>query len=368
MSSSRYTWYVVALLSVGNAGNLHAKDQEPATRSQAVVDGGIVHVPAFDLPPSKFLSAETRTILKRQAGEWKELRKVCPSAFAAVTVEDVVALRSCLAEHEYPPVIARHRARYRVAMRSDAIGGVRSEIITPVDGVSAENRKRVLINLHGGGFILGGRWIGQIESIPIAALARIKVVSVDYRMAPEHQFPAASEDVEAVYKALLREHRPQDIGIYGCSAGGSLTAQAVAWFQKRGLPAPGAIGMLCAGAAPVRGSDSAHFSAGIAGVSPNRTLKISYLRDADRHNPLAVPWLEPQVMARFPASLLITATRDPTLSSVVATHSQLVRLGVKADLHVWEGLGHAFLYEPDLPESREAYEVIVRFFAKHLGQ
>jgi epsilon-lactone hydrolase len=96
-----------------------------------------------------------------------------------------------------------------------------------------------LINLHEGGFVFGGRWGGQIESIPIAAVGKFKVMSVDYRMAPEHRFPAASGDVAAVYRELLNTYQPKNIGIYGCSACGLLTAQAVAWLQKEGLPPPG---------------------------------------------------------------------------------------------------------------------------------
>ena len=58
-------------------------------------------------------------------------------------------------------------------------------------------------------------------------------------------FPAASEDIAAAYRALLKDHRPENIGLYGCSAGGTLAAQAVAWLQKEGLPRPGAIAMIC---------------------------------------------------------------------------------------------------------------------------
>jgi acetyl esterase/lipase len=329
-----------------------------------------VHVSAFDLPPSGFLGAETRAVLQRQKQEFEELTKICPY-HPPESVEDVVAQRRCAEKHYYPAIIARYRERYKVAIEPKAIAGVATEIITPASGVSAANRRRVLINLHGGSFMYGGRWGGEVESIPIAALGRIKIVSVDYRMAPEYRFPVASEDVAAVYKALLADYKPANIGIYGCSAGGFLTAETVAWLLKEGLPAPGAIGMLCAAALPSGGGDSEHLGAAIAGArsvtSSESSRKLSYFRDDDLKDPLAFPGIAPHVLARFPDSLLITSTRDFLMSSVVATHAQLVRLGVKADLHVWEGLDHAFFFEPDLPESREVYDVIVRFFGAHLG-
>jgi len=73
-------------------------------------------------------------------------------------------------------------------------------------------------------------------------------------------------------------------------------------------------------------------------------------------------------MSKFPPSLLVAATRDKALSSVVYTHSLLVAQGVEAELHVWEGLGHAFFYDPDLPQSREVYAVVIKFFDTHLGR
>lgn len=351
------------------------KRRVPAESSSAPPDSyneGFIHVEAFDLALSGFLSAETRAILKRQSRELEELQEACPTAYNPPASEaDVLSAQRCYDEHFYPALIERQRARYDVTIEPKTIGSVSTEIIAPAEGVAVANRRRLLINLHGGGFIYGARGGGQTESIPIAALGKFKIVTVDYRKAPEHHFPAASEDVAAVYKSLLADYRPENIGIYGCSAGAFLTAQSVAWILKEGLPVPGAIGMFCAGAFPSGGGDSEHLWAAINGsrsvTSSKSTKKFAYFSDQDLENPLAFPGLDPRIMVRFPDSLLIASTRDFLLSSVLATHRQLVRLGVKAELHVWEGLGHAFFVEPDLPESREVYDVIVRFFDAHLS-
>jgi epsilon-lactone hydrolase len=66
--------------------------------------------------------------------------------------------------------------------------------------------------------------------------------------------------------------------------------------------------------------------------------------------------------------LIITATRGFELSSAVYTHSQLVKNGVAAELHVWEGLFHGFFYNPDVPESRDCYDTIIRFFDSRLAK
>ena len=201
----------------------------------------------------------------------------------------------------------------------------------------------------------------------MASLAGIKVISIDYRLAPEHEFPAATEDVVAVYRDLLNHYPATCIGIYGCSAGGLLTAQAVACLQKVGLPLPGAIGMLFGAGSFWTEGDTGAFRPLFAGAPLEGSREHPYFRNTDPNDPLAFPLRSADVLGRFPPSLLVSATRDHALSSVVQTHSSLIRLGVEARLHVWEGLGHAFFFEPDLPQSREVYEIATRFFAGHLA-
>jgi len=226
----------------------------------------------------------------------------------------------------------------------------------------------VLIDLHGGHFMGGARTVSHEEAIPIASTGKIKVISIDYRMWPEYVFPAASEDVAAVYRELLKNYRPEDMGIYGCSAGSLLTAQSVAWFQKQGLPMPGAIGMFGGGATYYQEGDSAQIASARDAFPLQPANEHPYLDVTNGGNPLAFPVNVADVMARFPPSLLISSTRDLGLSSVVYTHSQLVKQGVEAQLNVWEGLQHCFLFGMDVPQSAEAFDVIVRFFDQHLGR
>ncbi len=89
---------------------------------------------------------------------------------------------------------------------------------------------------------------------------------------------------------------------------------------------------------------------------------------ADTKDPLVAPAVSADVLRRFPPTLIITATRGFEMSSAVYTHSLLVKLGVDAELHVWDGMFHGFFYNPDVPESRDAYDVMVRFFDRHLGR
>jgi len=335
-----------------------------STRSPPYVDAdGIAHLPALKVPPSAYVSAESRARLIQVFAHRKGTR---PSD------ADIKAMRA-QDEQKNAPLVARAQVLYPVNIEPRVIGGVRTQVITPKDGVSPRNRTRVLINLHGGGFIWGEDNGAKTESIPIAGLGKITVVAVAYRMAPEFKFPAASEDVAAVYRELLKDHSASDIGIYGCSAGGILTAESVAWFQQEQLPIPGAIGTFCGSAAEIRG-DSSYLASPLVGEKPPKVAKNKsridnpYFGDASPDDPLVLPVKSEQVLERFPPTLLIAGSRDPTVSSLFYVQSALTKAGVEAELHVWDGMWHAFFMDPDLPESQEVYAVVVKFFDRHLGE
>jgi acetyl esterase/lipase len=101
-----------------------------------------------------------------------------------------------------------------------------------------------------------------------------------------------------------------------------------------------------------------------AGRGPSQ----GYLGGTDPADPMVNPITSVDVMSKFPPTQIITGTRGMELSSALYTHEQLVKLGVEADLHVWEGLFHGFFYNPDVPECKDAYNVMVKFFDKHLGR
>ena len=207
------------------------------------------HTSSLTVGVSSFLSPEARSQL---------IDLLHRDAPPSVTDNGIVAARAYIDQLQQS-ALAKWLAIDPSVIQPVVMNGVQTDVVVPQAGVAPENKGRVLINLHGGGFYAGARSGGQAEAVPLAARGRIKVVTVDYRMAPEWRFPAASEDVEKVYVELLKTYRPENIGIYGCSAGGTLTAQAVAWLQHRNLPRPGAVGIFCSGAMPSYwfGGDSA---------------------------------------------------------------------------------------------------------------
>jgi acetyl esterase/lipase len=325
------------------------------------------------IPPSDLLSPEARTSLTATG-----VPEADDPGDDYRTEAGLLAIRARAATSA-EQVRAELEQAFPVRTHEDEIGGVRVDIVEPADGVAPENERRVLLNLHGGGMFMGWRTLSWQESIPIAAVGRIRVITIDYRMAPEHRFPAASEDVEEVYREIIERHDSSDVGIFGSSSGATLAAQATAWMINRGLPEPGAIGLLGQGAVASGATPGdSHFLSAIAngtpvpeghGFVPGSALEACYLYNSNRppRDPLVEPAYSLPTLARFPPTLVLNSLRDHTLSAALFTHTQLLKAGVPAELVVWEGLPHGYYVDHRLPESRDTYDVIVDFFRRRLG-
>jgi acetyl esterase/lipase len=260
------------------------------------------------------------------------------------------------------------RLMYPVDIREDRIAGIRVHRVSPPEN-APENAGKLLINLHGGAFVMGSGSL--IEAIPVANVSGIPVLAIDYRLAPEHPFPAAVDDVVDVYRELLRTYAPGRMAIYGASAGGILTAQVTARLIAEGLPVPAAVGMFTGTGDMEDFGDSAQiFSvAGFWGkIAPPMEDKASelgaYRGKTDPKDPMLSPIHSD--LSKFPPSLLITGTRDAMLSAVSIFHRALRRAGRESELFVFEAMPHAHWYVFHLPESQEAVDVMARFFRERL--
>lgn len=258
---------------------------------------------------------------------------------------------------------AEARKYYPVNIEETTIAGVRTDIITPLDMPEA-NRTRVLINLHGGGFNSDSGSL--IEGDPIANLAKTKVVSVYYRLAPENPFPAAVDDVVAVYKDLLKTYKPHSIGIFGTSAGAILSAEVTVRLKQLALPLPAALGIFSGLADFSRPGDARQLFTlnGLPGdmqpIEPSHLPDDQYVGKTDRRDPVLSPLFSD--LHGMPPSLLVTGTRDLLLSDTVIFHRALLHAGNNSQLVVFEALPHAFWYHFQLPETKEALELMAKFF------
>ena len=213
---------------------------------------------------------------------------------------------------------------------------------------------------------------GTGEAILMAGLGHFKVISVDYRMAPDHPYPAALDDVTAVWHSLSTTTAPKNMAIFGASAGGNLTLAAVLKAKEENLPLPGAIGPATPMSDLTNAGDTFQTNAFLDNVlvAPDGDCDkraALYTDGRDAKDPLLSPVYGD--MHGFPPAILTTGTRDLLLSSTVRVHRKLRQAGVEAILQVFEGQSHAqYLFDPNAPETKEAFEEIAQFFNTHLGK
>src|SRR5665213_1286048 len=283
---------------------------------------------------------------------------------------DILALRAYY-DRQNSALADEMRGLFAVDVREAEIGAVRVHVVTPIEP-KPRNKGRALICLHGGGFMWGADSGALVEAIPIAAEMGVEVIAVDYALAPEHVFPAASQDVAAVWRALLERHSPSALGVYGCSAGAILTAQSTAWMLRHDLPAPGALAMLGGGAGDLAG-DAAWLGSSLTGENAPAggamgLAATPYFAGVSWGDACVSPVADPDILRRFPPTLLIAGGRDFAASSVADLHLRLDEAGVDSRLYLFDGLWHAFHIYPRLPESRRVYQIMARFFDRALAR
>jgi epsilon-lactone hydrolase len=290
-------------------------------------------------------------VIPKTTEEWKAQ----VNAGAAATVRTLPALREKLG----------------VKVEPQTIDGVKAYMVTP-ENIPPENRNRLLLHVHGGCYVSFPGESGTGEAIFMAGFGRFKVISVDYRMPPDHPYPAALDDAMTVWKAVLKMADPKNLAIFGSSAGGALTLSMVLRAKQEMLPLPAAI-------AP--GTPMSDLTGRGDSFSTNAMLDnvlVAYGASCDARaalyangHDLKDPLLSPIYgdMHGFPPAILTTGTRDLLLSNTVRVHRKLRQAGVEAVLQVYEGEAHAQFYrDATAPESKEAFEEIARFFDKHLGK
>ncbi len=235
------------------------------------------------------------------------------------------------------------------------VGGVTVYVATP-EGCDDD---RVVLDLHGGALILMGGPACASMTVMSAGGTRLQTWGVDYRMPPDHPYPAALDDCIAAYRGLLAERDASRIVVSGGSAGGNLAAALVVRARDEGLALPAAVVLSTPEVDLTESGDSFSTNLGVDTIlSPLRVVNELYANGHD----LAHPYLSPLFadLTGFPPTLLTTGTRDLFLSNTVRMHRALRRVGAAAELHVLEAAPHGgFLGMA--PEDAEIAAEVRRF-------
>jgi monoterpene epsilon-lactone hydrolase len=290
----------------------------------------------------------------------------------------LVARRAAL-QTAPPASLAERRAAYELLLEN-YIGhpaplpeGTNVESVD-VDGIPAAwirppdaNAERVLLYLHGGGYILGSLKSHLDLAARLGAAAGIRSLLIEYRLAPEHVFPAAIDDALTAYRWLLaRGTKPEHIVIAGDSAGGGLTLALLQTLRNKNVPMPAGAALLSPWTDLVGTVESRTTRDGtdpIFTAKEINALSSFYVGNEDANNPLISPINAD--LRGFPP-LLIDVGSDEVLlddSRQIAEHARVANVPI--ELTVWDDMTHVFQqYAYVLPEGQQSLENIGRFIRR----
>ena len=323
-----------------------------------VAADGTVHLPARSVPPPRGVSDTARRYLATPfpIADWPP-------------VSEVAAYRKQIAEVDAGFAAARAQAlaSLPVEVAVQRMNGV--PVYTGVPRrLAAGRRDQAVVFLHGGGMIVFGGELVRGTAAESALQFECRSYAVDYRMPPDHPYPAPVDDCVAAYRAIIERHEPRNVIVAGSSAGGNLAAALALRLRDAGLPAPAALVLLTPEVDLTESGDTFQTMAGLDNVLKHSLMQVNLLY-AGGHD-LKDPYLSPlfaDFTRGFPPSLIQTGTRDLFLSNAVRLHRALRRAGIETELHVWEGMPHGG-FGGNAPEDTEVTAEIRQFVAKHWGR
>jgi acetyl esterase/lipase len=327
------------------------------------LEGGVRQLPARDVPaPSADVSPAMQALIgaplqsvwndhPKDAAAWKAWVKMRSDGLAAT--------------------LPGLREKLGVKVEPTTIAGVNAYIVTPSD-IPEANRNRLLVHVHGGGYVLFPGESGTREATLMAAYGKFRIVSIDYRMPPDHPYPAAMDDAMAVWKELVKGNDPKKMAIFGTSTGGGMTLAMVLRARKEGLPLPAATAPGTPWSDMTKTGDTFFTNEMVDNILVSND---GWLGDAAKLYANGTDLKDPQLSpvygdyAGFPPTILTSGTRDLFLSNTVRVHRKLRQAGVPADLHVFEGQSHAqYAGDPYAPETKEHFAELAAFFDRYLAR
>jgi monoterpene epsilon-lactone hydrolase len=276
-----------------------------------------------------------------------------------------------------PPTLAERRATFAPAGRPHPVPDDVPVTDVTAGGVPAHwlaapgtDDGRVLLFLHGGGFEFGSvRSDGELAA-RLGRAGGMRVLFPEYRLAPEHHFPAAIDDVVAAWRWLRTDQGldARSIAVAGDSAGGGLAVSLLVAIRDAGEPVPAAavlmsptVDLTSSGASMTERVDQDPLS------TPDmlRQFAADYLAGADPRTPLASPLFAS--LAGLPPLLVLAGTADLLLSDSERLAAAAAEAGVDVALQIGEGLPHVYPIMLGTPEAAEATEQIGKFLRARVG-
>ncbi|GAA5346515.1 alpha/beta hydrolase [Planifilum fimeticola] len=250
-----------------------------------------------------------------------------------------------------------------VTVEKTRIAGVRGEWISAPNA----RKDRVLFYLHGGAYCLGSCDSHRGLASRLARACESRALVIEYRLAPEHPFPAALEDSTAVYRELIRSGvRPENMVIGGDSAGGGLTMATLLALRDEGDPLPTAAVLISPWTDLEGTGESMKTRADVdPWLDPEKSQQVAklYLRDLDPRHPLVSPIYAD--LRGLPPMLVHVGNDECLLDDSVRLVERAKGAGVETEFKIWDEMWHVFHGFP-IPEARQAIEEIGAFVRARL--
>ena len=263
--------------------------------------------------------------------------------------------------------VAQQYAASQAGQTADHVETFTVEDATVYRATPAYGAEFAYIDLHGGALVFGGGENARLAAGKHADLHNLTCYGVDYRMPPDHPYPAALDDCMATYRHVLKHHTPDKIVIGGRSAGGNLAAAMVLRARDEGLPLPAALVLLSPEVDLTESGDSFQVNRTVDVVLPNSLMSTNLLYAAGAD--LSHPYLSPlfgDFAPGFPPTFVQSGTRDLFLSNAVRLHRALRQAEVPVELHIFEAMPHGGFM--GAPEDAELSAEQVRFVRHWLNR
>jgi monoterpene epsilon-lactone hydrolase len=311
----------------------------------------VLQVPAREIPAPGHLSQIAQTMLAMP----RRFNMTYPSLDDHQGWKQLIAATDAMIAQGF----AAMRPPFPGEVREVSEGAARGYDIIPEGHDPAD--RRVFMDIHGGALIMAGGELCKVMCANTATKLGVRVLAPDYRMPPDHPYPAALDDCMAFYRMLLRDRDPGEVIVGGASAGSNLAAAMILRARDEGLPLPAAAVLISPEVDLTEGGDSFQTNAGIDTMGSLMEVNLLYAAG----HPLDDPYLSPlfgDFAKGFPPTLVTAGTRDLFLSNAVRLHRKLRASRVPAELHILEAAPHGGFGDMS-PEEAEL-DVDIRLFCE----
>lgn len=316
-----------------------------------------VHLPST-------ISEEAKGVLKEWSIEDINSGALLPKANAPAEVWTKIQKEYADVASEFVPIIVEE---FGATIDILFLRGVRAVSITPKKYKSTNH---IIIYIHGGAFTFYHADVTLASSVPLANETGLRIITIDYTLAPHAKYNQITDEILTCYQELLKEYKPENIAVYGDSAGGAIAASSIIKMRDQHIAMPKAF-VLWSGWLDVDEIGDTYFT--LKENDPNLVYDGFLENCAEAYAPRS-EWKNPYVSPiygdfskAFPPTLIQVGSKEIFLSNSIRMYRNLKENNKEVELDVYEGMWHVWQGYYKIPESKMAIKNTKNFIFKYLN-